>query len=62
MHGEAFHQEDKIKAILVDTNMTSVEVVKLALQKFQVNDNPEKYGLFERTPEGGQWPSIFMFP
>jgi len=52
--GEALQQPDKAKAILVGTNDNTAEVVKMVLQKYQVTVNPEKYGLFERTPEGGK--------
>ena len=59
VYGEALQQPDKAKAILVGTNDNTAEIVKMVLQKYQVADNPEKYGLFERTPEGGR--SLFFF-
>jgi len=53
--GESLNLVDKSKAILIDTAMSTEEAIKLVLQKFQVLDNPEKYGLFERNAEGEEY-------
>jgi len=53
--GESLNLQDKSKAILIDSTISTEDVIKLVLQKYQVLDNHEKYGLFERTAEGEEY-------